>query len=283
MAERFMVSTDSSGVLGVPEHWKEVWQPAMEHKNFAGFEVISWFWICGLLGKADKEGIKIGGFHGKTGNNLCSSSSSDRLSTGFVNSMLMTTDRLFHNFGNNGGYVLLHEPEIRRHFDKLDKYKGQINDLRIENHPNPGSLEETYKVVCKLREGGINAGLMIDLFHLFMEFRKKGNNDRQEVIWGKVRRRVGNLFDVIDSKGDSIPVSFHIPLGLNKKDSLPAELLTEGVFRNIAKMTNRKGTIAVLENQQGGLNIIMTTPESRKRQKDRNEGLLNLLVKHGVI
>ena len=283
MAERFMVSTDSSGVLGVPEHWKEVWEPAIEHKNFAGFEAISWIWICGLLEKADKEGIKIGGFHGKTGNNLCSSSRSDRLLTGIVNSMLMTTDNLFHNFGNNGGYVLIHEPEIIKHEADLGKRKSRINDLRIENHPNPGSLEETYKVVSRLRENGINAGLMVDLFHLFNEFVKRGNNDRPRVIWSKVRKRVGNLLDEIDSRNDPIPVSFHVPVGLNKNDSLPTTLLTREVFRDIARMTDRKGTFVVLENQQGGLNMIITTEKSRKRQRDRNEELLNLLVKHSVI
>ncbi|HLD92126.1 MAG TPA: hypothetical protein VI795_01880 [Patescibacteria group bacterium] len=283
MAERFMVSTDSSGVLGIPRHWKEVWEPAIEHKNFAGFEAISWIWICGLLEKADKEGIKIGGFHGKTGNNLCSSSRSDRLLTGIVNSMLMTTDNLFHNFGNNGGYVLIHEPETRKHANALGKNRRVINDLRIENHPDPGSLERTYEVVRELRENGINAGLMVDLFHLFNEFIKMGNNDRPKVIWSKVRKSVGNLLDVIDSKNDPVPVSFHVPVGLNKNDSLPTTLLTREVFRDIARMTDRKGTFVVLENQQGGLNMIITTEKSRKRQRDRNEELLNLLVKHSVI
>lgn len=278
-----MVSTDSSGVLGVPRHWEEVWEPAMKHKKFAGFEVISWIWICKLLEKADKEGLKIGGFHGKTGNDLYSGKFTDRSLTKIVNMMLMPTNRLIDNFGNDGGYVLLHEPEIRRHTNDLGKNGRVINDLRIENHPNPSSLEKTYEVVCRLRERGVNAGLMIDLFHLFEEFIRGGNNDRCEVIWGKVRESVDNLLNVIDSRNDPTPVSFHVPLGLNKKDSLPTALLTDEVFRDIAKMTNRKGVFVVLENQQDGLNMLMTTEKSRKRQKDRNEGLLNLLVKYGVI
>lgn len=283
MAERFMVSTDSSGVLGVPRHWKEVWEPAMKHKKFAGFEVISWLWTSKLLKKAEKEGLKIGGFHGKTGNDLYSGCYADGILTKGVNIILMPTNNLIDNFGKNGEYILIHEPEIRKYTNGLGKNGRVINDLRIENHPNPGSLEKTYEVVCKLRESGINAGLMVDLFHLFKEFTRKGSNDRYEVVWGKVRGSMGNLLDVIDSKNNSTPVSFHVPLGLNKKDSLPNDLLTEKVFRDIATMTDRKGTFVVLENQQGGFNMIMTTEKSRKRQKDRNEGLLNLLVKHGVI
>jgi len=283
MAERFMVSTDSSGVLGVPGHWKEVWEPAMKHNKFNGFEVISWLWTCKLLEKADKEGLKIGGFHGKTGNELYSGNFTDRFLTKVVNIILMPTMNLIDNFGNNGGYVLLHEPEIRKHANDLGKNRRVINDLRIENHPNPGSLERTYEVVRELRESGINAGLMVDLFHLFNEFIKKGNNDRPRVIWSKVRKRVGNLLDEIDSRNDPIPVSFHVPVGLNKNDSLPTTLLTREVFRDIARMTDRKGTFVVLENQQGGLNMIMTTGKSRKIQKDRNEGLLNMLVKYNVI
>ncbi len=279
-----MVSSDSSGLLGTPRHWAEVWKPAIDHEKFAGFEVISWLWIDPFVKEAEKMDLKISGYHGRTGGHHDSYTHVDNIFLQISNNLLVSTPKLIERYSHKEEkYILVHSPEMKNHNNlKIAEDNAlKIKSLKIENHLRPGALWTSFSIVKELRSNGVEAGMMVDLAHLVKEFNYSEKDFNK--IWNKIIRNIDELFAMVDTYGKPLPISFHIPLGLNE-DSLPANLITKEMWSNLAsRIRPRQDAFIVIENQQGGLDALVTTRKSRIVQQLRNARIIDLLDSTGII
>ena len=92
------------------------------------------------------------------------------------------------------------------------------------------------------------------------------------------------MLEKVDCNGKPIPIAFHVPIGTRKIDSLDFSEITDDMWRGLAsRIKRREDAFVVIENQQVGLDVILTSSKSRRIQKDRNDRLIGKLDSVGVI
>ncbi len=288
---QLVVSTDSSGMFGTPNHWQDVWGFAKEDSRFAGFEMLGWggrmrFWTDFLIENAEKTGCNIVGIHGRTGGLHDAYSFSHRVVLGTLNNLLIPTPELVTRYGSQVSYILVHGPELRLHPNRVaiheNRYK--IRQLCIENHIRPGAVGSALELVRELRFDGVNAALTFDLFHYASahDHRPRGNGFAE--VWRETMRTVDWILKETDANGEPIPVKFHIPMGLNPEDSLPISEINDNMWCEFGdRLDGHPGLQVVIENQQQGRDLLRTTPRSRAAQRDRNKILVDTLTDARII
>lgn len=271
---QFLVSTDSSGLLGTPEVWKKVWASAFDRSNFKGFEMIGWggwfhLWTNFLISEAGKKGCNVVGIHGRMGTEITHNPLKN-LRARIGSSLLLDTPYLVNNYGNKLNYILLHAPEldISNTRQLVVDSSHIINQLFVENHLSIDSLGKAIGTVKQLRSEGVNAGIMFDLFHYFNSHNQRHALDAR---WRELLHQV----DRVLNGQEGIPTGLHIPVGTNKIDSFPEEV-TDRIWLDLGILVNEHPeTVLVIENRQRGLNQLFPTDKEISIQGERNARLLD--------
>jgi hypothetical protein len=286
---RLVVSTDSSGVLGTPKVWRDVWGFLDENPRFKGFEMIGWggrfnFWTDFLLHQAKKYDCNVVGIHGRTGESQETDNPFSGAFLGILNRLIVPTPILFDRYLNRYEYVVVHTPEIRRegNLDSLKKHRLVSNRVYVENHLMPGAVDEAIRMVRDLTKRGLKINVMFDLFHYIRSF---GHEQPFSRIWeGTMAKLVWALNQRYSPCGDFIGVGVHIPIGIRRGDSLRVDLISDEMWRDLGSILDTRPNITiVLENQQRGLDLIRPSYLRVNQQRKRNERIVNHLTKCGVI
>lgn len=270
---KFLVSTDIVGILGRREDWEYIWADYINDKNFGGFEMIGWSWGERFLNSRFK--YRVTGIHGKT-----AGWSEGRGLIG--KTMLWSLNFLFFSFnkltslGALVDYVLIHRGALTEDVETLlIKNKENLNLVCIENDLVQNSFSKTLKKIEKLREQGVNAGLMFDLVHFLRETnRTEPNLKRWDLLLEALK----------DIKTLTIPVSFHFPIGLYSNDSLPISQFTDEMWQQLSFALNKIDyRYLVLENQAPRRYSLLLTRKDKLYFRKRTSDVYSLLKKHKII
>lgn len=256
MAERIgnnrelLVSTDVVGVYGRPEVLGEIYHEILPG---VGVEAICWRHHLKHLREWKLSDYEIRGLHGAI-----------RLAGGARSNVLaMVLDRLVIGNKESGeilgrfpaAYYLVHERCVDGYL--VERSNGNERLLFVENEKYPGSLERAKVEVGKLRDRGVNAGLMIDLFHLTWDLGVKRRLDK---VIEETRKVLDGLVPTI---------GFHFPVGSREDDSFLLNEISDETLKMLGEIfRNEKVAFVVLENQQrGGGMIFPRVALARERTK----------------
>jgi len=262
------VSTDAAGAFGNPEKVRSLWPKGMD----LGLEVLGWQWLnLSDLVKQDENSVV--GIHGRMGKIPdCSKSPVWTI----VDEFLIPSRELIR-MGSNVAYILVHEGEGAAKKEIFIKSAEQIRCLMVENSRSVGSIGQTIGLVEELRRGGVETGLMFDLYHFFGTLR---NNDDIGVKWAKTMKKLDEVFSSLN--GAEIPVGIHLSVGTDRSDSLPFEEMTCEMWRKLGHLIheNQLGVL-VIENRQRFPGWLW--PINVRNQRARNERIVETLGEGGVI
>lgn len=289
----FATSADSSGLLGTPRVWEQVWGFLRDDPRWRGFEMYPWRlsgmdrvwdWTEFLLRQAEDLGCNVVGIHGRTAGIHESYTLRNRLMMGVINALLLPTPDLIERYGSRVDYLLIHGPEVRLVKNRMALRQGadRVKLLYIENHIRPGALGAAVEVARELRQDRVNAGVMFDLVHYLNAYdhRDEGFRGHWETMlaaieWASNQRDVG---------GRLLPFGIHLPLGTNPEDSLMIDKIDSGMWKELGRVVNSQpDVLVVLENQQAGMGRVYVDAASQRRQERRNRMLVDMMKDNGVI
>lgn len=265
-------STDSSGMFGWPQHWKDIWGFALSDPRFKGFEMVGWggrhmrFWTEFLIKNAQKTGCNIVGIHGRTGGLHDTYSLLHRIQLGTLNHLIIPTTDLVRRYGTKFSYILVHTPELRLRENRvvIHEHRGDIRQLSVENHIRPGAVGSALELVRELRRDGVNAALTFDLVHYTTAHDHRPRTNGFRDTWNDMLRTVDWILGERDASGAPIPVNFHVPVGVNPADSLPTREITDAMWSALgARLDGRDDVRIVMEYQSSGTHLFLTTPKAR--------------------
>lgn len=279
----FVVSTDSSGVLGTPKVWRQLWGFAQEDSRFLGFEMIAWggrlsFWPDYLFSQAKKLGCQIKGIHGRLGGLDDVGSLSDRVMSRLVNALLTPTPALVTRFAQHCDYIVLHAPELRTEANQtvFKKEASKVNLLFVENHVRPGSVGATLEIARELAGEGLKTGVVFDLVHYMRTYRGTCH-------LGQWQRAVKAFDWVLEEMGrERTPLMFHLSLGTDLSDSLPFEQMTEPMWQDLAQRRREGNFLLGIENKVAGYPFFLP-PSARAKEVDRNRRIIDKLIEQKLI
>lgn len=281
-----LVSTDCLGVLGTPRLLSEVYKFDLARK-IDGLEMIGWSGTSGsrlrsLIFEAQKYRWKVYGVHGRTGGIHDSFSIQHRLFLMTLNLALIETRTLAKNY-EDIPYILIHTPVLRSHTDvaALKEYRKEL--VFCENHIRITGAGGALEGVIRLRQLGIKAGLMFDLFHYFeadhdsLDFDAKWNNGLAYLEKVILKSR--------DFNEQEFPVGIHLSMGRNLSDSFENRELTVERLKRLARVINADERVVyfVIENLDKFPAIIIPVGRFINRQRDWNKRNLEKLSEAGLI
>lgn len=282
LAERkFGVSADSSGVLGTPKTWKDVYGFLFDQRNFVGVEAVGWRWIKSLLRQAHQQDIDIVGIHGKMGNPFSDGEGDPQLlfRLTLVDGFIKPAEDLVNL---PSPYLLLHEPVVRKQKGKILQIMKQTQKtLFIENSIVPLSLSWTKQLAEEFSTHGVEVGIMFDLYHYACEF---GSTSGTNHLWDKILNELKNTLEFTENQSPTIRAGVHLPIGEDTMDSLTFEQMSQDMWQQLTAILNsHPNTLLIIENQQTLKQKFGLTKNEVLRQTAVNEGKLNTLFKTGVI
>jgi len=272
----FLVSSDSSGLLGTPETWRRVWEPAFEKSNFKGFEMIGWggkleAWTKYLIDQAEINGCNIVGIHGRIGNEHTPHPISNFKAL-LGNNLIIDTQSLTRDYGDKFEYILFHAPELEnpRGFEVVSKHGADIKQIFVENHLSIGSLGKAIEIAERLKHKDINAGVMFDLFHYFNASDQALPIEKR---WKNLMHQVRRVTEATQNKQD-ITLGFHVPIGTNLIDSFPPEV-SNHMWQDFSDILNQYPEIMIVfENRQLGIDQLLLSPNAARKQSQHNRMIL---------
>ena len=264
MTERkVVVSSDQIGLLGRPGDLMAAYRGCEKYLGETpGVEVIGWrHQVNGVLAEARKGRFEVAGIHGR-----CGLAREPSWPVRAVDGAIMGIEelaRLGENFPE--AYLLVHEPELKiAGEEKIWRAVGSKR-LMVENSLTGGQFQRTVEIVKKWQKEGKNVGMMVDLYHLYLETGKN---------WRKMIGRIkGGL------EGIKI-ISFHVPVGTREADSFDGEFWE----RNLSELREilERAREVVIENQRGGIGMFL--PGYRGEENiARNKEVLGKLREAGII
>lgn len=282
---KFAVSTDSSGVLGTPKVWKELWAFLDNDPRFEGFEMIAWggkfrWWTRYLFEQAPKHQCPVIGIHGRMGGVHDIEQYHLRFLTFIVNNFVADTTTVAKTYGPHCRYILFHNPELRGQKTRkmLAQEANNINLLYVENHVGAGSVGAALEIAQELKVDNIKTGVAFDLAHFTRSYPSILDLKAQ---WAKALKSFDWILRETDVSGN-IPVGIHIPLGTDMSDNLPLEEINKKMWRDLAVMMEGRDLQIVVENKQSGNPFFITT-KARIQQVERNKKVIEALTKNQII
>jgi|GEM_PF-5693657 len=264
MTERkVVVSSDQIGLLGRPEDLMAAYRGCEKYLGEKpGVEVIGWrHQVNGVLAEARKGRFEVAGIHGR-----CGLAREPSWSVRAVDGAIMGIEelaRLGENFPE--AYLLVHEPELKIAGEEKIWRAVDKRRLMVENSLTMEQFQRTVEIVKKWQKEGKNVGVMVDLYHLYLETGKKW-----EIMVEKMSQGLGEIKIV----------SFHVPIGTREADSFDGEFWE----RDLAKMREIMGRAReiVIENQRGGVGMFLPSYH-REESIARNKEVLKKLREAGII
>lgn len=278
----FIVSTDCVGRFGQVKDTEKVWGFAMQEASFLGLEVVAWKNLLPLLRTNPDHNPKIAGLHGKMGIHK-DQPWPIKLTARIIDSQVTDVKNLIE-VGNSFPYILIHSVTLDQNHiqETIIENRRKINTVFVENHIQKGALFHALLSALSLRDGGVNAGLMIDIVHCFNETKTKQQN--MTLFWNQMISSVGDVLKKAQRADIDMPIAIHLPIGTNNADSLPFSEITPRMWQEFAEVVHKRPhTPIVLENQQSGLGLIFFDPGKVDAQRARNEKVFDTLTKAGVI
>lgn len=281
----FLVSNDSSGLLGTPAVWRQAWDPAFEKPNFKGFEMIGWggrlhAWTEFLIDQARKNGCDIVGIHGRIGNEHTQNPLSN-LKALFGNLLIIDTPDLVNKYGCKLEYILFHAPELEtpKNFNAVAENDTNIKQVFVENHLSIGSLGKAIEIAERLKYQDINSGVMFDLFHYF---NAHDHSLPVEKRWSALMHQVRHVTETVQDKQE-ITVGFHVPIGTNPIDSFPKEI-SNSMWQDFSDiLASHPQIMVVFENRQRGVDQLHLLPAAFEKQRQRNQSVIENFSDLGLI
>lgn len=276
---QYLVSNDSIGFFGTPAQFLQLWREYFDDKTFAGVEVIAFKplrRLKELVTTLKKNKIPVLSFHGKTGgeNQL---NIFLRIIMTVINQFIFDAEFLLKYFPKIE--FLSHGPYFEKDSVRKIIFQYQPKKIWIENHRSgKRGVEEAIKEIIFFRKNKINASGMLDIFH-YVAFSLKTLEEDWPAIVGKLK----NYFLLKDDQGKQIFTGIHFPIGTRWDDSLPIDDMTDGMLRLFAKKIIPQVERVVFENQQLPPAVIFLNQENLAKQKQRNERIIERLIKTGII
>lgn len=279
--QKFIISTDSSGILGTASKWERVWGPAKQDPQFKGVEAIGWSWFPYQINSYREKEIGVEGIHGRTGGVDDSYGLFDRLKLEFLNRLLLKTDSLL-KINHGISYVLVHGPELKS-LQKMQLCVANSNldkIIFVEGHLKPGATDTSRAIARQLRVEGVNAGLMADLCHISLsEVRHVNNYNKAWDYTINIAR--GNFQEALRSDPD-FPIGIHVPIG--DGEGLPWGEMDDDKLKDIARLRNEFPQLTtVIESQQKLQDAIFLTNKRADRLRVIHEQRFEKLRKNDVI
>lgn len=267
-----LISTDSVGWLGTPEQFVYLYKDYFKDGTFDGAEMIA-FKPFGKLKKfiniLEKNKIPTLSFHGKTGGENRLPPKYGIIMT-IVNSFIFSAETLINNF--NSIDFLSHTPYLENDFIKKTIIDCRPKTLWIENH-NYGEqgIEEAKNQILDYRKKGVDARGMLDLYH----FLAKVPISKMIEDWLKIIKKIEGYFEWFSG--------VHFPIGSRTDDSLPIEKMTDEMLSLFGKKIVPFLKRIVIENQQAGSGLVISTKKMLDKQKIRNKINFYRLKKAGML
>jgi len=276
---QYLVSTDSIGFFGRPEHFFYLWQEYFENKTLDGVEVVAFKPINKLrrlISIFKNNNILALSFHGKTGgeNQL---NFLPRIVMTLVNSFIVDVETLLKDFPKIE--FLSHEPYFEKNPIKQIIFQHQPKKIWIENHlSGKQGVEDTIKQIIFYRENSINAKGMLDIFHYIAH-----SIDSIQTNWPNLVSELKSYILLKDKNGEQFFQGIHFPIGSRLGDSLPIDSMSDQMLELFAQKIIPHIERVVFENQQILPGLFFSTNKMLIQQKERNIRIIERLKKTGII
>lgn len=281
---KVLISTGFSAIVP-PRHLEEIYGPLKSDERFAGnLEAIAWIWLPFFLAGLKERGFLVVGQHGRTGAFLESPRFVSRALALSTNSLIMSTPKLLDFATQFRGveYILVHgfDIQLNNHLDliiakaKANGESNQVKTFYVENNNSSIGLDMSLSIVRYLRATGVSAGLAFDLFHYFDSCR--GSVDE------RINQTINELEQVLTS--NACPVILHIPVGLNRGDSLPMEDINRIHWRRLAYVISGRLSAIVIEHQaEVSQSHLFLTKKQRDSHREHLLTQVGILTENSVI
>lgn len=282
MKTEVAVSSDIIGIWGKVEDLKFIYGDFTDK-----LELIGWsFTLDSHLQEAKQLGYRIINIHGRLTSYYSPEPIQRKIPVLLGSYLIASTPRLVKEYSRDHD-ILLHAPVIHdpRNLRCLISNKDKIKFLWMENDNNGlfGAIE-AIELTRKLRAHGVNTGLNFDLSHFIGPHSLRGSafpgQWKKTIIY--IHEHILNLTDL---KGETIPLSFHFPIGTNPFDTLPViPDMTIDMLRELADIL-KSGRIQrlVIENQLSRLNLIKINRNNLGEIKERTMKILDKANAAGIL
>lgn len=276
---QYLLSTDSLGMFGHPEQFIYLWKKYFDRAIFDGVEAIGFkpvSKINNLIRIFKENNIRVLSIHGKTGgeNEL---NLRPRIIMTFLNYFILNAKTIILKFPQID--FLSHAPHFKVASVEKNILKLRPKKLWIENHlPSDQGMKDVIEQVVYYRKMGIDCTGMLDVYHFAADNQENITND-----WEKLVREIKKYTSMIDENGRPLIEGIHFPIGNRVDDSLPIFNLTDSMLNMFAVEVMPNIQRIVFENQQSFPGMIFSHNKLLEKQKDRNETIVERLIKTGII